>query len=165
MNRFARLKLAVMALLMLGLVLGLAACSSNVKSVSVAQAKAAGDFGLVVKAWKGGQFSLDGAVLTSLDLSSHFAYLRDQHELPKTVLLERSDKYKVRRDHLRYMASMALTYGFAVYYSHKGELRRILPTAANKTKLSDKAPVKTSTPEVDEHSAAHNGTMPGVDQY
>lgn len=161
MTRFRRWKFATFIMLAMAAVLTLSACSSGVKSISVAQAKADGDFGLIVKAYKGGQFLLDGAILSSLDLSSHFAYLRDQHRLPKTILLERSDKSKIRRDHLRYMASMALTYGFTVYFDKGGKLHEIMPTASNKIKLRGSPNINKSNPEIDSHDAASGG-MPGT---
>lgn len=162
MNRFPRWLSALPLLLLLGGVMALAACSSNVKSESVAKAKAAGDFGMTLQAYKSGQFLLDGAILSSLDLNSHFAYLRDQGKMPKTVLLERSDDTKIHKEHLRYMASMAYNYGFKVYYDDDGELRQIVPTASNgKTRLrGSPKPGQKGSPEVERNSAAHNGTTP-----
>jgi len=121
-------------MLMLGAVVALAACSSNVKTrKAVAQAKASGQFDMVVQAYKKGQFKLDGAILSSGDLSSHFAYLKDQDRLPGSVLLEPSDDSDVKSVHQRYMASMAYTYGFKVYYVDDGELRVIVPDSDDKS--------------------------------
>lgn len=166
MNRSARWKPVATLLLALAVALLLAACGSNVKSKQVAEAKAAGEFGLTVQAYKSGQFLLDGAILSSMDLSSHFAYLRDQGRLPKNVLLERSDKSKIRKDHLRYMASMAYTYGFTVYYDDDGSLRKIVPsTDDKKVKLRGAPPPgQQRNPELERNSAAHSGTMPDIEQ-
>ncbi len=160
MNRFPRCTTVLVALLALGTAFGLGACSSNVKSESASQAKAAGQFDAEVEAYKSGQFLLDGAVLSSMDLNSHFAYLKDNGQLPKSVLLERSDDSKIRKDHLRYMASMAYTYGFTVYYEHKGELSRIVPTGTTKLKDSPDPTKSVGSDEVERRGASHNGTRP-----
>ena len=126
------------AVLLLAAVLGVTACSSNVKSEAVVKAKAAGTFDLTLQSYKSGQFLLGGAVLSPLDLKSHFAYLREQGELPKKVLLERSEDTKIHKQHLRYMAGLAESYGFTVYYDDDGELRQIIPAAKDaKTRLPD----------------------------
>lgn len=157
MIRLHRWKSVLTVALMLGMVLAVAGCSSGVKSAQVSKAKAAGKFDLVVKTYKSGQFLLNGAIISPLDLSSHFAYLRDQHELPKTVLLERSKDEKIHKKHLRYIASMAYTYGFTVYYNDDGELRRIVPTATSKMDLEDVPPPSKQKghPHVDNYDATH----------
>lgn len=162
MNRSPRWMSLFPLLLVLGAVMALTACGPNVKSQAISKAKAAGEFGMTLQAYKGGQFLLDGAILSSLDLNSHFAYLRDQHDLPKTVLLERSDKSSIHKEHLRYMASMAYNYGFVVYYDDDGELRRIVPTADDKkVRLrGSPKPGQQDNSHVESHSAAHNGTTP-----
>lgn len=160
MNRFPRWLSAVPLMLLLGAVMALAACSGNVKSEAITQAKAAGQFDMTVKAYKSGQFLLGGAILSSLDLNSHFAYLRDQGKLPATVLLEDSDDTSIHKEHLRYLASMAYNYGFTVYYDDDGELRQIVPTASDadiRLHGSPKPGSKTA-PRVESKSAAH-GSM------
>jgi hypothetical protein len=84
-----------------------------------------GQFDETLKAYKSGQFMVDGAVLSAADTGSHFAYLKDQGKLPKTVLLVPSDDSKIRDNHLGFMARMQLDYGFTVYYDKKGELVRL----------------------------------------
>ncbi len=161
MNRFPRWSSLLVAVLLLAAVLGVTACSSNVKSRAVSQSTDASQFDTVVQAYKSGQFLLDGAVLSSLDLSSHFAYLKDNGRLPRTVLLERSDESKIRKDHMRYMASMAYTYGFKVYYDDKGELSQIVPTGTTKLKGAPDPNKGVGNDEVERRGAAHNGTYPG----
>lgn len=158
MNRFSRRIPMLAAMLALVAVFGLAACSSNVKSEAVSEAKSAGQFNTVIEAYKSGQFLLDGAVLSSLDLSSHFAYLKDSGQLPKKVLLERSDDSKIRKDHMRYMASMAYTYGFTVYYDDGGELHEIVPTGTTKLKAAPDPTKNVGSDEVERRGASHNGT-------
>jgi hypothetical protein len=76
-------------------------------------------------------------VLSALDLGSHFSYLKEQGKLPKTVLLERSDDSKVRKQHLEYMARMQLDYGFTVYYDDGGTLKKINPVDTKARRLED----------------------------
>ena len=90
--------------IMLGGVLLVAGCSLGGTKSDVSTASVQGQFDATIKAYKDGQFLVDGAVLSALDTGSHFAYLKDQGKLPKTVLLERSDESKIRKQHLQYMA-------------------------------------------------------------
>jgi hypothetical protein len=135
------------AVLAVGAMLALAGCSGNVKPEAnspVAKAQAAGKFDTTVETYKDGQFLLDGAVLSAADLGAHFAFLKDQGKLPKSVLLERSDDSKIRDTHLQYMARMAIDYGFTVFYDHKGELRQIQAVEKNARPLEqnhDKPPL------------------------
>ncbi len=135
-SHFLLLAVAAAALL-------LGACSSGVRS-EAANRKLEHKFGLTVESYKNDQFLLDGAVLTPVDLSSHFAYLRDQHRMPGTVLLMRSEDAAVRKSHLQAMARLSIDYGFALYYDKDGKLRRIevtdkkdLPKLRDSTKKSD----------------------------
>lgn len=163
MNHFSRGKSVSSLFLALCASLLLAACGANVKGVQLANAKAVGAFDLTLQAYKSGQFLLNGAVLSSMDLSSHFAYLRDQHKLPKTVLLEDGEDASIRSEHLTYMASMAYTYGFTVYFTDDGELSRIIPDQRNKTELRG-SPKSDSGghPHIDNKDAAHDGRQGGI---
>ena len=102
---------------------------------------------MTVQAYKSGQFTLDGAVLSQVDLGSHFAYLREQHELPKRVLLLRSDKTAIHKEHLQALARMALDYGFTVYYDHKGELVRIQASEKDAARTLRGAPKPSELPD------------------
>ena len=143
----ARLAHPVIAL-WLGMTLLLSGChSQSVKEKQQAQRLAQG-FHTVVQAYKSGQFVLDGAVLSQIDLSSHFAYLRDQHRLPKRVLLLRSDKARIHKEHLQAMARMALDYKFALFYNRKGALVRVQAKEDNAAKtLQGAAPQSDRLPE------------------
>jgi hypothetical protein len=130
-----------------GLVLGsavvLAGCHSGSTKDVVTTAEMQGQFGTTIQAYKGGQFLVDGAVLSAIDTGSHFAYLKDQGQLPKTVLLTRSDDSKIRKQHLEFMARMQLDYGFTVYYDDKGTLKKINPVETKARALEDyHAPAK-----------------------
>jgi hypothetical protein len=94
-------------------------------------------FDLTIKAYKSGQFLIDGAVLSALDAGSHFAYLKDTGRLPKTVLLVPSDDSKIRKQHLQYMARLQLDYGFVAYYDDGGKLARINPVETKARALED----------------------------
>ncbi|KRE87470.1 hypothetical protein ASG75_04920 [Rhodanobacter sp. Soil772] len=143
MIRLPTLLTRAAAAAMLGSLLVLAGCHRGNTKDEVSAAQAQGQFDTVVKAYKSGQFLVDGAVLSALDTGSHFAYLKDQGKLPKTVLLERSDDSKVRKQHLQYMARMQLDYGFTVYYDDGGTLKKINPVATKARRLEDyHAPVQ-----------------------
>jgi hypothetical protein len=158
-------RLSIVALL--GAMLALAGCNGqSVKSKMQAEQMAKG-FKTVVKSYKSGQFTLDGAVLSQEDLSSHFAYLRDQGRLPKRVLLLRSDKTKIHKAHLQAMARMALDYGFTSYYDDGGVLTQIKAsekTAARHLKgtpkpseLPDRMKGKTAAGNENPYAPEENG--------
>jgi len=143
MIRLSTLLTRTAAAAMLGSLLVLAGCHRGSTKDEVSAAQAQGQFDTVIKAYKSGQFLVDGAVLSALDTGSHFAYLKDQGKPPKTVLLERSDDSKVRKQHLQYMARMQLDYGFTVYYDDDGTLKKINPVATKARRLEDyRAPVQ-----------------------
>ena len=105
-----------------------------------------GQFDYTIKAYKSGQFLVDGAVLSAADTGSHFAYLKDQGKLPKTVLVLPSDESKIRDNHLGFLARMQLDYGFAVYYDKKGELVRLNAVEEKARQLED-TPHKAALPD------------------
>ncbi|WP_426702676.1 hypothetical protein ACPPVV_06655 [Rhodanobacter sp. Col0626] len=143
MIRFSTLLTRTAAALMLGSLLVLAGCHRGSTKDAVSAASMKGQFDATIQAYKGGQFLVDGAVLSALDVGSHFAYLKDQGQLPKTVLLDRSDDSKVRKQHLQYMARMQLDYGFTVYYDDGGTLKKINPQETKARRLEDyHAPAK-----------------------
>ncbi len=137
MIRFSTLLTRATAAIMLGSLLVLAGCHSGSTKNEVSAASMKGQFDATLQAYKDGQFVLDGAVLSALDVGSHFAYLKDQGKLPKTVLLERSDESKIRKRHLEYMARMQMDYGFIVYYDDGGTLTKINPVDMKARALED----------------------------
>ena len=137
MIRFSTLLTRATAALILGSLLVLAGCHRGSTKDEVSTASMQGRFDTTIQAYKSGQFLVDGAVLSALDTGSHFAYLKDQGKLPKTVLLAPSDDSKIRKDHLQYMARMQLDYGFAVYYDDGGTLKRINPQETKARRLED----------------------------
>jgi hypothetical protein len=144
MTRFPTLLTRAAAALMLGSLLVLAGCHHGSTKSPADMAKLEHQFDVTVKAYKSGQFELDGAVLSSIDLGSHFAYEKDTGKLPKTVLLVPSDESKIRKQHLQYMARMVLDYGFAVYYDDKGTMKKINPVETKARALQEyHAPVKS----------------------
>lgn len=145
MIRFSTLLKRATAAIMLGSLLVLAGCHLGGTKGEVSTASMKGQFDVVIKAYKDGQFLVDGAVLSAIDTGSHFAYLKDQGKLPRTVLLEPSDDSKIRKQHLQYMARMVLDYGFRGYYDDKGTLTEINPVDIKARQLEehhDRAPVE-----------------------
>lgn len=143
MTRFSTLFHRACGGLLLGSALVLSGCHSGSTKDAVATADMQGQFDTTVQAYKGGQFLVDGAVLSALDTGSHFAYLKDIGKLPKTVLLTPSDDQKIRKQHLEFMARMQLDYGFIVYYDDGGTLKKINPVETKARTLEDyHAPMK-----------------------
>lgn len=143
MNRLSTFTGRVVAAVALAGMLVLSGCHRGATKEDVAALQAKGQFDTTIEAYKGGQFLVDGAVLSALDTGSHFAYLKDAGKLPKTVLLAPSDDSKVRKQHLEYMARIALDYGVVVYYDKGGELIQINPQETKARALEDyHAPLK-----------------------
>lgn len=137
-----------------------AGCGASVQSRSAKEVANAHDVDTTIKAYKDGQFLLNGAVLSSMDLNSHFSYLQDQDDLPGTVLLEGSDDSSIKRQHLRYMATIAQNYGLNVLYDDDGKLRRIVPSEATKLEGGKQRKLINTHP-VEKKNAAHSGTRRG----
>jgi len=145
MIRISTLLTRTVAALALGSLLVLAGCHRGSTRDGVSAASMQGQFDTVIQAYKSGQFLVNGAVLSAVDAGSHFAYLKDQGQLPKTVLLERSEDSKIRKQHLQYLARMQLDYGFTVYYEDGDTLKKINPVSAKTRELEDaRAPVQMS---------------------
>ena len=102
--------------------LTLAGCNGAVRKGAPTVANVPQQYDLTIGAFKDNQFVLNGAVLSAPDLEAHFRYLKDQKELPRTVLLEDSGKNKVNNADLEEFASLQLTFGFTGYVMHKGKL-------------------------------------------
>lgn len=155
----------VAAAILLGSMLVLAGCHrGDTKSAEIKTDSVKSQFDTTIQAYKSGQFLVDGAVLSALDTGSHFAYLKDQGRLPKTVLLERSDESKIRKQHLEFMARMQLDYGFTVYYDDGGQLKKINPVDTKARELEDyHAPVKMND-ELKGKSASDSGYDPSQRQ-
>jgi hypothetical protein len=163
MNRFATLLTRAAAAAMLGSLLVLAGCHRGSTKDDIATT-AQGKYDTTIQAYKSGQFLLDGGVLSAVDVGSHFAYLKDQGKLPKTVLLMRSDDSKIRKQHLQYMARLELDYGFIVYYDDGGTLKQINPQETKARKLEDyHAPAKMPD-EMKNKDASSNPRDPGQQQ-
>lgn len=147
----------MVAALMLGGVLLVGGCSTSATKSAVQTHEMQGQFDAVIQAYKDGQFLIDGAVLSALDTGGHFAYLKDQGRLPKTVLLERSDDSKIRRQHLQYMARIALDYNIRVYYDDKGTLKEINPQDTKARQLEDHHERAPLNDDIKSKDAAHSG--------
>lgn len=119
---------------MLATMFALAACNSNVRSGGETTVNVPAKYDMTIGAYKDNQFQLDGAVLSAPDLEAHFRYLKDQKQLPKTVLLEDTDSDKVSDADLQEFASLQLSFGFTGYVLHKGKLTLMSAIEAPKKK-------------------------------
>lgn len=123
MFQFRKLGRNLLLGLLVCLVAVLAGCSSNVRTGSVDESQ----YGMVISAYKDGQFQLNGAVLAEPDLDGHFDYLRSENKMPGTVLLRDSDSSSVRSAHLRVFTRLQAKYGFEGFVEHKGKLMPLHP--------------------------------------
>lgn len=156
MIRFSTLSSRGAAVLMIGSLLVLGGCHRGASRDTVETAQTQKQFDMTMKAYKNGQFLIDGAVVSALDAGSHFSYLKEMGKLPKTVLLLPSDDSKIRKQHLQYMARLQLDYGFVVYYDDGGKLARINPVDTKARALEDyHAPA--SAPSSDSGGKADQG--------
>ena len=144
MIRLSTLSTRGAAVLLLGSLLVLGGCHRGASRDTVEATQTQNQFDMTMKAYKNGQFLIDGAVVSALDAGSHFSYLKDAGKLPKTVLLLPSDDSKIRKQHLQYMARLQLDYGFVAYYDDGGKLARINPVETKARALQEyHAPVKS----------------------
>lgn len=163
MIRFSTLSSRGAAVLLFGSLLVLGGCHRGASKDSVPSTQTQSQFDLTIKAYKSGQFLIDGAVLSALDTGSHFAYLKDTGRLPKTVLLVPSDDSKIRKQHLQYMARLQLDYGFVAYYDDGGKLARINPVETKARALEDyHAPVQESSDQKSKEASSSPGDIPGT---
>ncbi|HEY8587032.1 MAG TPA: hypothetical protein VIL60_09940 [Rhodanobacter sp.] len=164
MIRFSTLLTRIAAAVVLGGSLALAGCHSGGTRSEIATASMQSQFDTTLKAYKDGQFLLNGAVLSALDVGSHFAYLKDQGKLPKRVLLLSSDDSKIRKRHLQYMARMQMDYGFTVFYDDKGVLARINPVETKARDLEEhhnRAPLPDSQKGKNASDGGYDPTQQG----
>lgn len=161
MIRHSRLAARAALLVLAATMIVLGGCEGGVKD-KAALAKAERTFDMTVQSYKSGQFMLDGAVLSPMDLGSHFDYLRDQGELPKRVLLAPSDDTKIHKVHIQSMAYLEQKYGVVAYYFEDGKLHRIEAVAAKGMHaLKDNTGPKTRLPDrTSENSAKGTSEFP-----
>ncbi|MFK2873367.1 hypothetical protein [Dyella lipolytica] len=154
MIRFSKLPTRGAAVLLIGSLLLLGGCHRNATKSAAEITQVQSQFDMTIKAYKSGQFLIDGAVLSALDAGSHFAYLKDSGKLPKTVLLVPSDDSKIKKQHLQYMARLQLDYGFVAYYDDGGKLARINPIETKARALEDyRAPSTAPTSDTNKDAA------------
>lgn len=108
---------------MLALMLTLAGCYGRVRGGGETTVNVPVHYDMTLEAAKDGQFILDGATLSPDDLGGHFRYLKDQKQLPKSVLLKDGPDQKVKNGQLEYFASLQLSFNFTGYVEHKGKLQ------------------------------------------
>ena len=150
------------AVLLFGSLLVLGGCHRGATKDTIPTAQTQSQFDMTMKAYKSGQFLIDGAVVSALDAGSHFAYLKETGKLPKTVLLLPSDDSKIRKQHLQYMARLQLDYGFVAYYDDGGKLARINPLETKARALEDyHAPVQESDQQKSKDAGSSPSGQPG----
>lgn len=108
---------------MLALMLTLAGCYGRVRGGGETAVNVPHQYDMTLEAAKDGQFILDGATLSPDDLGGHFRYLKDQKQLPKTVLLKDGPDANVKNGQLEYFASLQLSFNFTGYVNRKGKLQ------------------------------------------
>lgn len=166
MIRFSTLSTRGAAVLLFGSLLVLGGCHRNATKDTVGTTQVQSQFDMTMKAFKNGQFLIDGAVVSALDAGSHFSYLKETGKLPKTVLLLPSDDSKIRKQHLEYMARLQLDYGFVAYYDDGGKLARINPVETKARALEDyHAPVTAPSSDTNKDAAGKSyGDQSSQDQ-
>lgn len=105
------------------LMLALSGCYGRVRGGGETTVNVPVHYGMTLEAAKDGQFILDGATLSPDDLGGHFRYLKDQKQLPKSVLLKDGPDQNVKNAQLEYFASLQLSFNFTGYVEHKGKLQ------------------------------------------
>jgi hypothetical protein len=108
---------------MLALMLALTGCYGRVRGGGETTVNVPVNYDMVLEAAKDGQFILDGATLSPEDLGGHFRYLKDQKQLPKSVLLKDGPDQKVKNGQLEYFAALQLSFNFTGYVERKGKLQ------------------------------------------
>src|SRR5690348_18145103 len=104
---------------MLALMLALSGCYGRVRGGGETTVNVPVHYDMVLEAAKDGQFILDGATLSFDDLGGHFRYLKDQKQLPKSMMLKDSSDVKVKNAQLEYFASLHLRLNLTGIGEHK----------------------------------------------
>ncbi|MGA7297956.1 MAG: hypothetical protein WBW92_10650 [Rhodanobacteraceae bacterium] len=119
-------RILILLILAVGMA-GLAGCGGSNVRPSPGEIAAQGPFGMIIEAYKGGQYIVDGGVVAAQDLGGHLAFLQDQGKMPEKVLLENSSESKVSGEHLRQFTQLQAKYGFQAYVEHKGKIEPLHP--------------------------------------
>ncbi|HEY0178223.1 MAG TPA: hypothetical protein VGC30_01170 [Dokdonella sp.] len=115
MSTFLKLAALVVAAVLL------AACHRGASRSNLVQASnIPSSFDVTVYAEKDTQFDLDDAPLTAQDLQSAFRYRLEQNLPMTTVLLKRSEKQKVKNEHLVALARIATQMKIKAYVEESG---------------------------------------------
>jgi hypothetical protein len=116
----------------------LAACHGGAKNVSpdkVRPENVPASFDVTLEAAKDNQFDYDpdggsnGAPLTVEDLRGALRYRIEEHLPVQTVLLKRSDKQRITKEHIAYLARVAQEMKFKAFMLEKdGGVSELVPT-------------------------------------
>lgn len=135
MRSFPSFKLLVLAM---ALTL-LAACGGGRTKADIVQsANIPAGFDVTITADKDNQFDFDGAPLTAEDLKSAFRYRQEQSLPMASVLLQRGEKEKVKKEHLIALARIAYQMKFKAYLKEKnGEISELQAQVADSAKTPE----------------------------
>lgn len=119
----------------------LVACGRGRTKVDIVQsANIPAGFDVTIIADKDSQFDFDGAPLTAEDLKSAFRYRQEQSLPMSTVLLERGEKEKVKKEHLIALARIAYQMKIKAYVKEKnGEISELQAQVADSAKTPETA--------------------------
>ena len=86
---------------------GLAGCGGSDVRPSSAEIASQGPFGMIIEAYKSGQYIVDGGVVAAQDLGGHLRSLKTRARCREKILLENSSEAKIRSEHLRQFTQLA----------------------------------------------------------
>ncbi|MEP7044916.1 MAG: hypothetical protein ABI843_17770 [Dokdonella sp.] len=126
----------------------MAACHRGASKSDIVQAaNIPAGFDVTILSEKDSQFDFDGAPLNAQDLQSAFRY-RQEEKLPMaTVLMKRSEKQKVKSEHIIALARIAYVMKFQAYVDDDGVISEIRAQA----KEAEAEPAKVE-PHKGEHA-------------
>ncbi len=135
MRSFPSFKLLVLAM---ALTLLTACGGGRTKADIVQSANIPAGFDVTITADKDNQFDFDGAPLTAEDLKSAFRYRQEQSLPMASVLLQRGEKEKVKKEHLIALARIAYQMKFKAYLKEKnGEISELQAQVADSAKTPE----------------------------
>jgi hypothetical protein len=116
------------ALLLLGAVLAACGGRNAIKNGTSEAGAVPGQYDLVLRADKDGNFDLEGATLNIEDLRSHIRYRNEPGNAPvRTILLRPGEKQKIQSQHIVALAGIARDLKIVAYVDDgEGHLKKIV---------------------------------------
>jgi len=140
MSRSSSRRIVALATLLFAAILLSACGGSKVKPDLAKPAEIPAGYDVTILAEKDNQFDFNEAPLTAEDLKSALRYLKDENRPVATVLLKRSEKQKIKNEHIIALARIAYQMGFKAYMEDDGEVSEIraeLKEPENETKTPE----------------------------